>query len=342
MPLNFACDYLESAHPEVLQRVIDTNFEQTDCYGLDHWGRSAADKIRAASEAPEADVFFLVGGTQMNLTVIATMLRPYEAVVAAKTGHVSCHEAGAIEHTGHKVIELPQKDGKLSAEDVEACFSAWENDGNREHMVFPKMVYLSQPTECGTLYTLDELTAISKTAHRHGGYVYVDGARLLYGLAAEGSDVTLSDLARLTDAFYIGGTKAGTLFGEAVVFPKKNTVPHFFTMVKQKGALLAKGKLLGVQFDALFTNDLYRRIGEHADKAAERIRARLIEKGYEIVWPNKTNQTFIRLENKRAEALQRDVVMSFWERTDADHTIYRLATSWATKDEDVDALLKLL
>lgn len=340
--LNFSCDYLESAHPKVLERVAATNFEQTGCYGLDPHCEAAANLIRTEARVPDADVFFLVGGTQTNMLVISTMLRPYEAVVAAKTGHVSVHEAGAIEHGGHKVIEIAQRDGKVCARDVEAVFTAWEGDGNREHMVFPKLVYLSQPTECGTLYTLDELTAISEAAHRHGGLVYVDGARLLYGLAAEGNDVTLADLGRLTDAFYVGGTKAGTLFGEAVVFTKKNAVPHFFTMMKQQGGLLAKGKLLGVQFEALFTDGLWREIGGRADRCAERVRRRLAERGYEVVWPNKTNQTFVRLSNERAEALGREVVMSFWERTDPDHAIWRIATSWATTDADLEALLERL
>ncbi|MDO5532082.1 low specificity L-threonine aldolase [Sutterella sp.] len=341
--LNFACDYLDAAHPKVLEALVRENFVKTGCYGEDDvFSDAARAKIREAAAAPEAEVWFLAGGTQTNMVVISTMLENWQGVFAAKTGHVAVHEAGAIEASGHKVLELPSVNGKIVPADLEAAFRSWEGDGNRWHMVQPGLVYVTQSTECGTLYSLAELEAISEITHRHGARLFLDGARLFYGLAAAGNDVSLADIARLTDAFYIGGTKCGLLFGEAVVFPKAGTVPHFFTQMKQKGALLAKGKVLGIQFDTLMADGLGLTIAAHADREADRIRAALRGKGYTTLYDNPTNQIFVQFTNEEAERLGREVVMSFWERTDADHVVLRIATSWATDPKDTDELIALL
>ena len=277
--LRFASDYMEGTHPAILQRLSEINFHKLDGYGQDEISEDAREKIRRACGAEDAGVYFLVGGTQTNATVIDALLKPWQGVIAAETGHIAVHEAGAIEWGGHKVLTLPQRDGKIQAEAVHACLEAYRADENREHTVMPGMVYLSQPTEYGTLYSLAELEAISAVCRGAGIPLYADGARLCYALACPANDVTLPDLARLCDAFYIGGTKCGALLGEAVVFPKKETAPHFFTIVKQHGALLAKGWVAGIQFGTLFTDGLYLRIGKPAIEAADRIRAALREKG---------------------------------------------------------------
>jgi threonine aldolase len=340
--LYFSSDYMEGAHPQIMQRLLETNLEHSTGYGWDTYSEAARDKVRAACKAPEADVFFLVGGTQTNEVMISALLRPYQGVIAADTGHINGHEAGAIEHGGHKVMTLPGKDGKLSAEAIRGCLESFQKDENRDHVVMPGMVYLSLPTESGTLYSKAELTEISKICHSYGVYLYVDGARLAYALACPENDVTLPDLAELCDAFYIGGTKCGALFGEAVVIPQHDLIPHLFTIIKQHGALMAKGRINGIQFDTLFTDGLYGRIGKVAIDAAARIRAALTEKGYEFAFPSPTNQIFIRLEDSRAAELSQHVVMGFWEKPDDTHTVMRIATSWATTDEDVDKLIALL
>lgn len=341
MRFAFTCDYQEGAHPAILQRLMETNLVQTSGYGSDEFCEEAREKIRQVCGVPEAEVFFLVGGTQTNTTVIDAMLRSWQGVIAADSGHISLHEAGAIECCGHKVLQLPGTDGKITAEQIEDCCRAWQMDANREHMVMPGMVYLSQPTEVGTLYSLEELTSIAGVCRSYRIPLYVDGARLAYALACPLNDVTLPDLARLCDVFYIGGTKCGAYFGEAVVFPK-NPVPHFFTMVKQHGALLAKGRLLGIQFGTLFTDGLYERIGEPAIRAANRIRAALRENGYEMAVENGTNQIFIILEDARLEKISRKAALDFWEKTDATHTMMRICTSWATTEEATEGLLKVL
>ena len=333
---------METCAPEILKRPGELGKEKLAGYGFDRISESARNKIREAAVAPEADVYFLIGGTQTNATVIDTMLRPYEGVIAARTGHVSVHEAGAIEYGGHKVLELPSEEGKIRASQIAEYVDGYWADGNHEHMVMPALVYISQPTEYGSLYTLKELVEISRTCHEHHLALYVDGARLAYGLMAEGNDVTMKDLARLADAFYIGGTKCGGLLGEAVVFPKKNTVPHFFTMVKQHGALLAKGWAAGIQFDTLFTDGLYERLGKNADEKADRIRKVLDEKGYVQDIRNRTNQIFLILTKEKAEELSHKVELGFWENKDEDHVVMRIATSWATTDEEVDELVSLL
>ena len=340
--LQFASDYMEGAHPSILSRLAETNLLKSSGYGTDEFSAAAREKIRAACEAPEAEIFFLSGGTQTNRTVIDALLRPYQGVIAADSGHIAVHEAGAIEAGGHKVLPLPHRNGKITAEAVRDCMDAWRQDENRDHVVMPGMVYLSHPTEFGTLYSRKELEALSAVCRSNGIPLYVDGARLAYALACPENDVTLPDLAALCDAFYIGGTKCGALFGEAVVFPRRDTVPHFFTLVKQHGALLAKGRIAGLQFDALFTDGLYKTIGEGAIRAAGRIRAALLDKGYTLSFEAPTNQIFITLTRDQAAALSEKVEMSFWENVDADHVILRIVTSWAVTEEETDRLIACL
>lgn len=340
--LSFENDYSEGAHPKVMERLLETNMEQLSGYGTDIYCEAAKEKIRNACGCPEAQILFLVGGTQTNQVVISSILSSYEGVISADTGHVSIHEAGAIEYTGHKVLPLPQRDGKLSAGEVEEYLNRFYGDENRDHMVFPGMVYISHPTEYGTLYTKEELTALSKVCKEYRIPLYLDGARMGYGLVSPGTDVTLSDIAGLCDVFYIGGTKVGALCGEAVVFPKGNMPKHFVTMVKQQGALLAKGRLLGVQFDTLFTDDLYREISKNAITTAEYLRKVLKEKGYRFFLETPTNQIFVVLDNETMKRLQKQVRMSFWEAYDETHTVVRFATGWATTMESVKELEKLL
>ena len=338
--LFFENDYCEGAHPAVLQKLMETNMEKLPGYGTDHYCESAKEKIRAACSCPQADVFFLVGGTQTNAAVISALLRRYEGVIAPVTGHINGHEAGAVEYTGHKVLALPQKDGKLSAEDLKNFLETFHGDESREHMVFPGMAYISHPTEYGTLYTKAELEAISTVCREYEILLFLDGARLGYGLAGD-FDVTLEDIARLTDVFYIGGTKAGALCGEAVVFPQ-GAPKHFMTMIKQQGALLAKGRLLGIQFDVLFTDELYKKISKNAIQTANRLKEALREKGYKLFIDSPTNQIFVILENGQMERLSRLAVFSFWEKYDDTHTVVRFVTSWATRMEEVEELISIL
>lgn len=340
--LYFENDYSEGAHPKILQRLMDTNMEHLSGYGSDRYTTLAKDKIRKLCNCPEAEIYFLVGGTQTNQTVIDSVLRSFEGVIAAETGHVSVHEAGAIEFTGHKVLTLPQHDGKLCARELEAYMETFLGDDSHEHMVFPGMVYISHPTEYGTLYTKDELKELSQVCRHFKLPLYIDGARLITGLACPENELSLPDIADLCDVFYIGGTKAGTLCGEAVVFTKNNTPAHFLTQIKQHGALLAKGRLCGVQFDALFSDDLYKETGRNAIETAALLREGLRQKGYTFYNSSPTNQLFLVMENSRLEELKNDVVYSFWEKADDTHTVIRFATSWATSREDVEKLLSLL
>ena len=340
--LSFASDDMEGAHPLILQRLMETNLLKTMGYGLDEYSASAKEKIRQACGTPDADIFFLAGGTQTNATVIDALLHSYQGVIAADTGHISGHEAGAIEFGGHKVLTIPHHDGKLSAADVRTYLDRYWADGNHEHMVMPGMVYLSQPTEYGTLYSLEVLSEISAVCRERKIPLYLDGARLAYALACPENDVTLPDLGKLCDVFYIGGTKCGALFGEAVVIPQHDYIPHFFPIIKQHGALLAKGRIAGIQFETLFTDGLYFEIGKTAMEAADRIRKALIEKGYTLAIQSPTNQIFITLDDEAAAALSEKVEMSFWEKPDAHHTVFRIATSWATGREETDALTALL
>ena len=337
-----ASDYQEGAHPQIMQRLMATNLLATPGYGTDQFCAEARDKIRAACACPQAAVHFLLGGTQTNATVIDALLRSYEGVIAADSGHISVHEAGAIEFGGHKVLTLPHHLGKISADAIAAYCENNLHDGNREHMVMPGMVYISQPTEYGTLYSLAELTAISEVCHRYHLPLYVDGARLAYALACPANDVTLPDLARLTAAFYIGGTKCGALCGEAVVIPEPTLIPHFFTIIKQHGALLAKCRLLGIQFAALFTDDLYLHIGENAITAADQLRAAFAAHGCQFAFNSPTTQIFLTLTNEEKAHLDKYVESSFWEAPDANHTIVRLATSWATPRDKIAELVQNL
>lgn len=335
--VSFENDYVEGAHPAVLQRLIDTNRERLPGYGADTYCARAAEKIREACACDKADVSFLTGGTQANAVVLSALLHSYEGVVAAETGHINGHEAGAIEYTGHKILALPQQAGKFSPEALERFVAGFYADENHAHMVHPGAVYLSYPTEYGTLYTKRELEAIAATCRRYGMRLFLDGARLGYGLASVEADVTLPDLARLCDAFTIGGTKMGALCGEAVVFPS-GAPSHFLTTVKQHGALLAKGRLLGVQFDALFTDGLYLEIGRHALEMAARMKAIFTQKGYPLHLASPTNQQFVVLMDAQAERLREHVAFSFWERLDGGRMVARFATSWSTTPEDLRLL----
>lgn len=339
--LYFENDYCEGAHEAILQKLIETNYEKTSGYGTDPYCASAKERIRAACACPEADVYFISGGTQANAIVIASLLRRYEGAVAAATGHINGHEAGAVEYTGHKVLGLPHKYGKLDAGVLKDYLQTFFADGNHEHMVFPGLVYISHPTEYGTLYTKAELEALHAICAEYKLPLFLDGARLGYGLVSEGTDVTLEDIARLTDVFYIGGTKVGALCGEAVVFPH-GAPAHFMTMVKQQGALLAKGRVLGIQFDVLFTDGLYLKISRNAIATAAVLKKALAAKGYKFFMDSPTNQIFIVLPNTQLKALDGKAKFGFWEKYDAGHTVVRIATSWATRMEEIEQLIALL
>ncbi len=339
---NFSNDYLQACHPAILERLVTTNCQETAGYGSDPITASAVERIRQACQAPDADVRFLIGGTQTNQVVIDALLRSYQGVIAAKSGHISVHEAGAIEFGGHKVIELDSPDGKLSAEQIATVIDNYWKDTNHEHMVMPGMVYISQPTELGTLYSKAELEAISSVCRANDVIFYVDGARLAYALAAPENDVTLADLARLCDAFYIGGTKCGAMFGEAIVLPDPKRIPHFTAIIKQHGALLAKGRLLGIQFDELFKNDLYLTIGQKAINQANRMRQALRQAGYQLVGNNPTNQIFCLVSNEQMAKLAKQMDFSFWETYDDSHTIIRFVTCWSTNDADVERFCQMI
>ena len=342
----FNSDYLEGAHPSVMARLNETNMVQTVGYGEDEYCAAAREKIRAVCQAPEADVHFLVGGTQTNTTVIASILRPWQGVLSADSGHINCHEAGAIESTGHKVITLPAAEGKITAQQVQDYVEWHRNDESTEHIVQPGMVYISHPTEYGTVYSLAELEALAQVCRDFDMRLFMDGARLGYGLAAVGADVTLADIARLCDAFYIGGTKVGAFCGEAVVFTKPGLDDHFFTLMKKRGALLAKGRFLGLQFDVLFGQEdgelRYQRIGRHAVELAQRIAEGFRAKDYELAIDSPTNQQFVILDDETKERLAEHASFGFWERTPDGRTVVRFATSWATRPESVNELLALL
>lgn len=340
--MHFDTDYMEGSHPDVMRRLLETNLEQTVGYGSDPYTQRAKDLIRKACGVPEAGVHFLVGGTQTNSTVIDGLLRQHEGVIAAETAHINVHESGAIEATGHKVLTLPQHNGKLEAEEVERYITDFYRDETYEHMVAPGMVYISHPTELGTLYSLDELEKLSAVCRRANIPLYMDGARLGYGLAAENTEVTLTDIARLCDVFYIGGTKVGALFGEAVVAPDPKRLPHFFPLIKQHGALLAKGRLLGIQFETLFTDHLYERMGKHAVRLALKLKEAFKSKGYKLQLDSPTNQQFVCLPNETIDRLLQHATFELWGPRGEKETVVRFVTSWATREEDVDAFIRLL
>lgn len=340
--LSFQCDYTEGAHEKILQRFIETNLEPAPGYGEDSYCAAAKEKIRNACQCPDADIFFLTGGTQTNSVVIDAMLAQYEGVLSAKTGHIANHESGAVEFSGHKVLELPQHEGKIHSDELKDYLETFWNDDTHEHMVFPGIVYISHPTEYGTLYTRDELNSISEVCRQYQIPLFLDGARLGYGLMSRHTDVTLPFIAKCCDVFYIGGTKVGALCGEAVVFTKKNMPRYFLTIVKQHGALVAKGRLLGIQFDTLFTDNLYFEISKHAIDMAEYLKEGLLKKGYHFFLDSPTNQQFVILENTQMHTLAKNVNFSIWEKYDNSHTVVRFATSWATQKENIDALLALM
>ena len=338
----FDSDYLEGAHPAILAKLTETNLEQTPGYGNDKYCENARAKIKAACNCPQAQVYFISGGTQTNATVIDTLLASYQGVIAAQTGHIAAHEAGAVEFCGHKVITLPEHNGKLNAVDVEDYLETFYADESWEHMVIPGAVYISHPTEWGTLYTKQELQKLSEVCHKYDIPLFLDGARLGYGLTSDDTDVTLHDIAQLCDVFYIGGTKVGALLGEAVVITKPNLIPHFFTSIKQHGALLAKGRVLGIQFDVLFTDDLYLKIARNAIDKANKMKEIFKAKQYRFYLETPTNQQFIIMENSKMQELRQKISFSFWAKYDENHTIVRFATSWATTDEAIKELEGIL
>ncbi|MBR0543363.1 MAG: aminotransferase class I/II-fold pyridoxal phosphate-dependent enzyme [Bacteroidaceae bacterium] len=341
MKTSFESDYNNGAHPLVLQHLIDTNTMQSQSYGFDAWSEQARHKIRTACQCPEADIFFLVGGTQTNATVIDGMLQTYEGVIAVQTAHINVHESGAVEASGHKVITLPSHAGKMDAGELEAWLKAFNADPTLEHMVIPGMVYITFPTELGSVYTAKEIEEILSVCQRYDLKLFIDGARLGYGLASSECDFNLSWLAHHCDAFYIGGTKVGALCGEAVVFPRGNAPRHFMNIVKRHGALLAKSRLAGVQFDALFTDNLYLNIAQHAISMAMKVRQLFTEAGIPLR-NSSTNQQFVELTNRQMEQLMQGVLFETWEPIDANNTLCRFVTSWATTEEDLQALKSAL
>lgn len=335
----FQCDYTEGAHPKILERLIETNMEQTSGYGEDAYCAAAADKIRSLCGDESLAVHFLVGGTQTNMTVIDSALRSYQGVICASTGHINVHETGAVESCGHKVLALPSDDGKITAAQVKEAYNDHVNNDSFEHMVQPKMVYISNPTELGTIYSKEELAALSKVCKECGLYLFLDGARLGYGLVAPDNDLTMADIATYCDVFYIGGTKVGALFGEAVVIRNKELKIDFRYFIKQKGGMLAKGRLLGIQFDTLFTDNLYFDISRHAIALAEKLRGAFEQKGYSYLVPNHTNQIFVILPDGDLEKLNKKFGISYDHRVDEGHSAVRFCTSWATTEENVAALI---
>lgn len=336
----FTSDYTEGAHPRIIEKLAETNMEQTVGYGEDPYCEKAREAIKKVCEAPEADVHFLVGGTQTNFTVISSILRPFQGVICADSGHINVHETGAVEATGHKVLALPSKEGKITGQQIKEYYDLHWSDESREHIVQPKMVYISHPTEVGTLYTKNELENISTVCKECGLYLFLDGARMGYGLMAPGTDVTLPDIAKCCDVFYIGGTKVGALFGEAVVITNPCLKQDFRYCIKQKGGMFAKGRLLGVQFLELFKNGLYFEISKHAIDMAMLLKDGLKEKGYEFFMDSNTNQQFIIVEDAKLQEIRQKYGVTYQERYDETHSVIRLCTSWATKEENVKAFLQ--
>ena len=338
----FDTDYMSGAHPKVMERLMETNADQTPGYGSDRYTENAKRLVCEACGAPDARVYFLVGGTQTNSTVIDGVLDRHEGVLCAESGHINVHESGAIEATGHKVLTLPSYDGKVSSADVKGFIDNFYSDDTYEHMVAPGMLYISFPTEYGTVYSLKELEELSEVCHKANIPLFIDGARLGYGLAAEGGDVNLKDIARLSDVFYIGGTKVGAFFGEAVVITNKDLLKHFTPLVKQHGALLAKGRLLGVQFEALFTDGLYETISKGCVQRAIRLRNLFVAKGYRIEVDSPTNQQFFRLPNEVVDALKEEVSFEMWGPRGETESVVRFVTGWTTTDEHINRLETIL
>ena len=335
----FNCDYTEGAHPSILEKLASTNMEQTIGYGMDEHCKHAAELIKKACKAQDADVHFLVGGTQTNVTVIDAALKPYQGVICASSGHINVHETGAVEACGHKCITIPSEDGKIYEPQIRKLLEEHYENGGDVHMAQPKMVYISNPTEWGTIYSKEELKTIYELCHKYGVYLFMDGARLGYGLMCKENDLTLEDIAKYTDVFYIGGTKVGALFGEAVVITNDALKPDFRYNIKQHGGMLAKGRLLGVQFETLFENNLYFDIAKHAMHMAEKIQSKLTELGAEFTVASPTNQLFVALPANVVEKLSKKYVFEPMGRKDETHVVIRICTSWATKEENVDMLL---
>lgn len=338
--IRFNSDYTEGCHPAILEKLTETNMEQTPGYGTDEYCKTAADLIRKAAKAPKADVHFLVGGTQTNVTVLASALRPYQGIITAETGHINVHETGAVEACGHKCLAIQTTDGKLLAEQVAACIKEHYESDSAEHTVQPKMVYISQPTELGTLYKKAELEAIYKVCRENDLYLFLDGARLGYGLMCRECDMTLEDIAANTDVFYIGGTKVGALFGEAVVITNEELKKDFRYSIKQHGGMLAKGRLLGIQFQTLFEENRYFEIAKHAATLAEKLKDELIKMNIPFYIDSPTNQQFPIFPDDLLRRLEEKYVFEFQARVDETHSAVRICTCWATKEENVDLLLE--
>ena len=340
--ISFECDYNNGAHPKVLENLIKYNNAKPTPYGFDEFSNRAKDRIREAIGMPDAQIFFLTGGTQTNATTIDSMLYQYEGVICVSSGHINVHEAGAVEFTEHKIITIPDNDGKMEAQTLDQYLDAFMHDGNRDHAVHPGLVYITFPTELGTLYTARELDDIYQVCKRYDIPLYIDGARLGYGLTAEGNDVSLPYLARHCDVFYIGGTKIGALCGEAVVFTNRQAHKHFFSIQKQHGAVIAKGALIGLQFEALFTDDLYFKLARHAIDMAMQMKQIFQEKGYQFYVDSPTNQQFIVLPDAEVERLSQHIQFTHFGQADKHHTICRFVTSWATTEDDINELKRLL
>lgn len=338
--IRFDCDYLEGAHPKILKKIVESNYEQTPGYSKDEYTKNAINKIKKACKTDSIDVHILVGGTQTNTTVIASILKPYQAVLCVDTGHINVHETGAIESCGHKVISVDSDDGKITPLKIEQVAKLHFEDDAPEHMAMPKMVFISLPTECGTNYAKEELKDIYDMCKKYNMYLYIDGARLGYGLVAKDTDIKIEDLPNLCDVFYIGGTKCGALFGEAVVIVNDNLKNDFRYYIKQRGGLLAKGRLLGIQFDALFEKELYFKICKQAVDLAIKIKEAAIDKGYKLLYNSFTNQQFIILPNDKLQELSKEFVFFKWKKIDENNTVIRICTSWATTEENVDKLIE--
>lgn len=338
--IRFNSDYTEGCHPAILERLAETNMEQTPGYGVDDHCKHAAELIKEACNAPDADVHFLVGGTQTNVTVITSALKHYQGVITANTGHINVHETGALEACGHKCLVLDTPDGKLTAEMIDSYTKAHFADDSFEHIVQPKMVYISNPTEVGTIYKKAELQAIYEACKANDLYLFLDGARLGYGLASRENDLTLADVAALTDVFYIGGTKVGALFGEAVVITNDALKTDFRYNIKQRGGMLAKGRLLGIQFETLFEEDRYMEISRHAARLAEKLKDELSACGVKFMVDSPSNQQFPILPDHVLVELKKKYSFEFNGKMDENHSAVRFCTCWATKEENIDALLK--
>lgn len=340
--VSFECDYNNGAHPKVLENLIKYNQAKPTPYGFDEFSERAKQRIKQACGAPDAQVYFLTGGTQTNATTIDSMLYQYEGVICVDSGHINVHEAGAVEFTEHKIITLPGNNGKMDATVLDKYLDDYMHDGNRDHAVHPGLVYITFPTELGTLYSAQDLNDIYQVCKNYDIPLYVDGARLGYGLMAPGNDITLPYLAQHCDVFYIGGTKIGALCGEAVVFTHQNAHKHFFSIQKQHGAVIAKGALIGLQFDALFTDGLYFDLSRHATDMAMLLKKTFQEKGYQFYIDSPTNQQFLVIGNEKVRQLERHVQFTHFGQADKQHTVCRFVTSWATTPEEIAMLKEIL